>query len=126
MYYLIHKNAKFNVVITLSIKNIKEIEEPLQGEIIGLCEEKHQYFNELFKKYSKNLAFEIIFNKSSAVYKVSASLNLKSKKVVLAEEHKKAITAVNKLLANFKKAVKKQYELERKEYEYKRKRKKTN
>jgi ribosome-associated translation inhibitor RaiA len=112
-------------VVTLSIKNIKEIEEPLQGEIIGLCEEKYHYFNELFKKYSKNLVFEIIFNKSSAVYKVSASLNLKSKKVVLAEEHKKAITAVNKLLANLKKAVKKQYELERKEYEYKRKRKKS-
>jgi len=109
-------------MVELIIKNIKEIDEDLRDKITNICNEKSEYFKELFKKYDKDLIIEIIFNKSSAIYTVSASINLKSKKVLLAEENKDVIAAVTKLFNEFKKTVKRQYELERKDYEYKRKR----
>ncbi len=111
-------------MVTLVIKNLKEIEEEFRGEVEKLCEEKSEFFKELFKKYDKDMTLEVIFDHSSSkLYKVSASLNLKSKKVLIAEEDKDALKAVTKLFNEFKKAVKRQYELERKDYEYKRKRK---
>jgi len=109
-------------MVELLIKNISEIEEAYQENVKKICEEKSEYYNELFKKYSKDLVLEVIFDHSSSLYKVSASLNLKSKKVLLAEEGKDVEKVVTKLFSEFKKAVKKQYELERKDYEYKRKR----
>ena len=109
-------------MVQLNIKNIKDIEEEYRNKVQQICEEKAEYFYELFKKYDKNLTLEIIFNHSSSTYKASASINLKSKKVLLAEEGKEIISVTSKLLNEFKKAVKKQYELERKDYEYKRKR----
>lgn len=60
---------------------------------------------------------------SSKLYKVKASINLKSKKVSITEKGNNIQKVVTKLFAEFKKAVKKQYELEQKDYEYKRKRK---
>ncbi len=109
-------------MVVLSLKNLKEVEEQFHDQIKSICEEKREYYNELFKKYDKELTLEVIFDKSSSLYKVSASLNLKSKKVLLVEENKDAVEALTKLFAKFKKIVKKQHELERKEYEYKRKR----
>jgi ribosome-associated translation inhibitor RaiA len=109
-------------MVRLIIKNIKEVDESVRENVTGICNEKSEYFKELFKKYDKDLTLEVIFNKSSAVYTVSASINLKSKKVLLAEEDKDAVVAVTKLFNEFKKSVKRQYELERKDYEYKRKR----
>ncbi len=109
-------------MITLKLKNLKEIEENFRNEVEQICEEKSEYFRELLKKYDKDLTLEIIFDHSSATYKVSASINLKSKKVLIAEEGKDIIQLVTKLFNEFKKVVKRQYELERKDYEYKRKR----
>ncbi len=109
-------------MITLKLKNLKEIEENFRNEVEQICEEKSEYFRELLKKYDKDLTLEIIFDHSSATYKVSASINLKSKKILIAEEGKDIIQLVTKLFNEFKKVVKKQYELERKDYEYKRKR----
>ncbi len=109
-------------MVTLILKNLKEVEEIFHSEIETICKEKKDYYNELFKKYDKDLTLEVIYNKSSALYKVSASLDLKSKKVLVAEEDKNPVKALNKVFSNLKKAVKKQYELERKDYVYKRKR----
>lgn len=109
-------------MITLKLKNLKEIEEEFRNEIEQICEEKSDYFRELLKKYDKDLSLEVIFDHSSATYKVSASINLKSKKVLIAEEGKEIVQVVTKLFNEFKKVVKKQYELERKDFEYKRKR----
>jgi len=109
-------------MVELIIKNISEVEEPLRDKIKAMCEEKSEFYKELFKKYDKDLTLEVIFDHSSSVYKVSASLNLKSKKVLIAEEGKDVEKVVTGLFSGFKKAVKKQYELERKDYEYKRKR----
>ena len=109
-------------MIELKLKNLKEIEEQYRDEVEKICQEKSEYFKELFKKYDKDLVLEVIFDHSSAVYKVSASINLKSKKVLIAEEGKEIKSVVTTLFNEFKKAVKRQYELERKDYEYKRKR----
>ena len=109
-------------MVELIIKNLKEVEENLQNEAKALCEEKAEFFKELFKKYDKDLTLEVIFDHSSSVYKVSASIDLKSKKVLSVEEDKDVIKAITSLFSDFKKVVKKQYELERKDYEYKRKR----
>lgn len=109
-------------MVELVVKNISEVEETYQQNVKKICEEKSEYYKELFKNYSKNLILEVIFDHSSSVYKVSASLNMKSKKVLLAEEGKEVEKVVTKLFSEFKKVVKKQYELERKDYEYKRKR----
>ncbi len=111
-------------MVTLKVKNIKEAEEQVRDEIMNKCEEKLPFFEDLFKKYDKDLVLEVIIDKSSALYKISASINLKSKKVLLAEEDKDAVKVLTKLFSEFKKVVKKQYELERKDYEYKRKRNK--
>lgn len=109
-------------MVTLIVKNLKEVNVDSHKEIETICKEKENYFKELFKKYDKNLTFEVIFNKSSSFTKVSASLDLLSKKVLVENEDKDAIKALNNVFSNLKKVAKKQYELERKDYEYKRKR----
>jgi len=109
-------------MVTLNIKNLKEVEEPYRNEVEKICKEKITFFQDLFKKYDKDLTVEIIFNHSSSTYIVSSSINLKSKKVLIAEEGKDVVKVTSKLLNEFKKAVKRQYELERKDYLYKRKR----
>jgi ribosome-associated translation inhibitor RaiA len=108
-------------MVTLTIKNLKEVETPFRDEVEKIIHEKMEFYQNLFKKYDKDLTLEVIFNKSSSTYLVSASLDLKSKKVLLAEEDKDILKTVRTLFNEFKKAVKRQYELERKDYEYKRK-----
>jgi len=109
-------------MVKLIIKNLKEVEEAARKQAEELVESKAEFYRELFKKYDKDLTLEVIFDKSSSVYKVSASIDLKSKKVLLAEENKEVLKAVTTLFNEFKKKVKREYELERKDYEYKRKR----
>ncbi len=109
-------------MVNLIIKNLKEIEEGPRAVVESLCKEKSEFYQELFKKYSKDLTLEVIINKSASTYTISASLDLKSKKVLVAEEDKNAVKAATRLFNEFKKVVKRQYELERKDYEYKRKR----
>ncbi len=111
-------------MVKLIVKNLKEVEEEFRKEFEEICNEKLDFYQNLFKKYDKDLTLEIIANKSAKTYVVSASIDLKSKKVLVAEEDKNVIKALTKLLNEFKKAVKRQYELERKDYEYKRKNRK--
>ena len=108
-------------MIQLITKNVKEIDAEFRNEFEKICEEKSEFYQDLFKKYDKDLTLEVIVNKSSKTYTVSASLNLISKKVLLAKEDKDVLKATRALFSEFKKAVKRQYELERKDYEYKRK-----
>jgi len=108
-------------MVELIVKNVKEVEENKE-EITNIINEKKEFFDNLFKKYDKNLTFEVIFDKSSALYKVTAGLDMKSKKLLSVEEDKDVVKAVTKLMSKFKTAVKKQHELERKDYEFKRKR----
>ncbi|HFS66718.1 MAG TPA: hypothetical protein ENK67_00730 [Flavobacteriia bacterium] len=109
-------------MVTLLLKNLKEVAENFHNEIETICKEKEAYYNELFKKYDKDLTLEVIFDHSSSLYKVSASIDLKSKKIVVVEEDKDPIKALNSVFSSLKKAVKKQHDLERKDYEYKKKR----
>jgi len=109
-------------MINFRIKNIKEIDEDMQPAVEALFNEKQSYYTELFKNYDKDMTMEMILDNSSKLYKVSLSLNMKSKKVLLVEEGSDLMQVLNTLFSHFKKAVKKRYELERKEYEYKRKR----
>jgi ribosome-associated translation inhibitor RaiA len=111
-------------MVQLIIKNINEVEAEYHKELEELCHEKSAFFKELFKKYEKDMTLEVIFDHSSALYKVSASLNLKSKKVLVAEEDKNVMKATTAVFNALKKAVKRQYEMERKDYEYKRKNRK--
>jgi len=111
-------------MVQLIIKNINEVEKEFHAELESLCHEKSEFFKELFKKYDKDMTLEVIFDYSSALYKVSASLNLKSKKVLVAEEDKNVMKATTAVFNALKKSVKRQYELERKDYEYKRKNRK--
>ncbi len=111
-------------MVELIIKNLKEVEETSRKEFEEICKEKIEFYQNLFKKYDKDLTLEIIVNKSAKTYTVSASIALKSKKILLAEENKDILKALNRLMKEFKKAVKRQYELERKDYEYKRKNRK--
>jgi len=109
-------------MIEYKIKNIKEIDEGFQPMVEDLFNLKQSYYNELFKNYDKEMTMELILDHSSKVYKASISLNMKSKKVLLAEEGTDLMQTLNTLFSHFKKAVKKRHELERKEYEFKRKR----
>ncbi len=109
-------------MVELKIKNISEVEKEFHNEINEYCDNKAEYFKDLFKNYSKNLTLEVIFDHSSPLYKISAAIDLKSKKVLLAEEGKEVMNTLHTLCNKFKKTVKKQYEFEKKEYEYKRKR----
>ncbi len=109
-------------MVKLIIKNLKEVDEAARKQAEELIQSKVEFYEQLFKKYDKDLTLEVIFDNSSSLTKVSASIDLKSKKVLLAEEDKEVLKAVTRLFNEFKKAVKRQYELERKDYEYKRKR----
>ncbi len=109
-------------MVQLIIKNIKEVDELLRSEILDMANKKVEYFNSLFKNYNKEMKMELIFNHTSSVNTVSISLNMKSKKLLLVKEGKDLIKLVRELFADFRKMVNKQYELERKDYEYKRKR----
>jgi len=109
-------------MVNLIIKNLKEVEEGARDKVKEIIESKVEFYQELFKKYSKDLTIEVIINNSSSTYTISAAIDLKSKKVLLAEEGKEPVEVATKLFNEFKKAVKRQYELERKDYEYKRKR----
>jgi ribosome-associated translation inhibitor RaiA len=110
-------------MVNIELRNLKEVEEQYRAQVEKLIEDKFSFYEDLFKKYDKDLLIEIIFDHSSSkLYQVSATINLKSKNVQVKEEDKDVLTAVTKLASEFKKAVTKQYELEKKEYEYKRKR----
>ncbi len=110
-------------MIKLEIKNLKKIEaEADKQEFKSKCEEKRDYLEEHLKNYGKELTLEVIVNKSGKTYKVSVSLNMKSKKILHLEEHKDILHAATKLFNEFVKEVKRQKELERKDYLYKRKR----
>ncbi len=110
-------------MIKLEIKNIKEIEsEALKEQFTQLCSDKRDYLDEYFKNYDKAMTFEVIVNRDGEVYKVSASLNMKSKKILHVEEGKEIMAIATKLMKEFTKVVKRQKELERKDYLYKRKR----
>ncbi len=110
-------------MVNLVLKNLKEIPSDFERDLVEKQAEKlRAYLDKRFAKYSKNLELEIIVNKSAATTLISASLDLKSKKVVMAEEDKIPVKAATTLFDKFKKAVIRQYEHEKKEYEYKRKR----
>jgi len=117
------KQQKTNKMVKLEIKNIKEIDDDaVKEQFTKLCEEKRAYLNKYFKNYGKELTMEVIVNKDGDIYKISSSLNLKSKKILHAEEGKDIPAVTTLLMKEFTKEVKRQKELEKKSYVYKRKR----
>ncbi len=110
-------------MVKLTLKNLKEIKDEIsRDEFKNSWEGKRKYVEEYFKNYDKPLTLEVIVNNDGKVYKVSVSLNLKSKKLLHAEEDKDLMKATSRLFSEFRKQMKKQKELERKDYLYKRKR----
>ena len=110
-------------MVKLEIKNIKELPgEELKDQFTQICNEKNEYLNEYFKNYDKELTLEVIVNKDGEIYKVNTSLNMKSKKILHVEEGKEVLAVTTKMFKQFIKDVKRQKELERKDYLYKRKR----
>ena len=109
-------------MVEIEIKNLREIEsETLKQQFIKLCNRKKEKLDKYFKKYKKPLVFQIVVNKDGNIYKTSASLNMKSKDILVFEEGDKLMYVTNKLLKEFIKSVKRQKELERKDYLYKKK-----
>ncbi len=110
-------------MVKLELKNLKEIEnEEVREGFVAFWKEKQLYVEELFKNYDKDLTLEVIVDKSGKTYKISASLNLNSKKILTVEEGPVLMSVTEKLFSEFKKTMKRQKELERKDYLYKRKR----
>lgn len=101
-------------MVTLILKNLKEVEETFHNEIETICKEKEAYYKELFKRYHKNTTLEVIFNKSSAFYKVSVSIDLETKKVLISEEGKNPVNILETAFSKLETAVKKRYDLEKK------------
>jgi ribosome-associated translation inhibitor RaiA len=117
------KQQKTNKMVKLEIKNIKEIDDDaVKEQFTKLCEEKRAYLDKYFTNYGKELTMEVIVNKDGDIYKISSSLNLKSKKILHAEEGKDILAVTTLLMKEFTKEVKRQKELEKKSYVYKRKR----
>ncbi len=108
-------------MVRFEIKNYNELEEPFKAEVRKIIKNRQDYYENLFKKYDKDLIIEIVFNKEK-VYRVSISIHLKSKNILIVEEDRDPVTALNRAFSEFKKAVKRQIALERKDYLYKRKR----
>ncbi|NPA42852.1 MAG: hypothetical protein GXO27_02345 [Chlorobi bacterium] len=108
-------------MVTLEIRNLNEVEDVYLGEIRRIIKHKKEYYENLFKKYSKNIVIEIEFNKER-LYRVNISTNLISKTVSVTELDRDPVEALRRAFAEFKKAVKRQIALERKDYLYKRKR----
>jgi ribosome-associated translation inhibitor RaiA len=109
-------------MVNLIVKDIKNVPENFRKPIEELLNEKREYFSNYFKKYDKPLTMEVIFKQTSSLFTVSVSLNMKSKKILSVEEGNEILKVVHKLFAGFRKTVKRQYELEKKTYLYKRKR----
>ena len=110
-------------MVKLIIKNTKEIEDlQIRARFESLWTTNREYIDELFKNYEKELLLEVIVNKSGKTYKVSCSLNMLSKVVQQLEEDIDIMAASTRLFSKFKKEIKRQKELEKKDYLYKRKR----
>ncbi len=108
-------------MVTLEIRNFNEIEEVYHPEIRKILKQKQEYYEHLFKKYTKNLILAVDFNKDKN-YRVNIELNMRSKTVSVTELDRDPVTALRRAFAEFKKAVKRQIAHERKDYLYKRKR----
>ncbi len=109
-------------MVHLTVKNLKEVKEVFHKEIWSVCEEKQAFYDERLKNYGKDVQLTVIFDHSSATYKVSASLDLKSKKLLVVEEDTDPVKALHAVFQALKKAFRHQYEKEKKDYLYKRKR----
>ncbi len=110
-------------MVNLLIKNLKEVEtDAARKELQQLAERVREKLETRLKRYGKELTLEVIVNKSGATYSVSASLDMRSKKILHAEEGKEIEPLMHKLFNEFLRQVQRQIELERKDYEYKRKR----
>ncbi len=109
-------------MLRIEIKNLNDIEEVFYPSIKNIIREKENYFAKLFKKYSKDLLLTVTFNKDNE-YRVSVEINMQSKHIRIVKTDKKdPLAALQQAFSDFKKAVKKQIHIERKDYLYKRKR----
>ncbi len=108
-------------MLTTEIRNFNEVEATYQPEIRKMIKQRQEYFENLFKKYSKDLVLKIDFNKDKQ-YRVNLEINMLSKTVSVTELDKEPVAALRRAFSEFKKAVKRQIALERKDYLYKRKR----
>ena len=108
-------------MVTLEIRNLNEVEDIYSAEIRRIIKHKKEYYENLFKNYSKDLVLVIEFNKEK-LYRVNISVNLISKTISITELDRDPMEALRRAFAEFKMAVKRQIAHERKDYLYKRKR----
>ena len=108
-------------MIHLEIYNFNELEAPYIDEVRKIIQSKKDYYEQLFKKYPKDLLLEVKFNKDKE-YRVSIGINMQSKDIRIVETGRDPVAALRRAFAEFKKTVKRQLAHERKDYLYKRKR----
>ncbi len=108
-------------MLQLEIYNFNELEPVYQAEIRKSVQDKKEYYEQLFKKYDKDLILKVSFNKDKE-YRVAIEINMKSKDLQVVKTGKDPVKILAEAWKDFKKAVKKQIQLERKDYLYKRKR----
>ncbi len=108
-------------MLHLEIYNFNELEAPYIEEVRRIIQSKKDYYEQLFKKYPKDLLLEVKFNKDKE-YRVSIGINMQSKDIRIVETDRDPVAALRKAFAEFKKTVKRQLAHERKDYLYKRKR----
>ena len=108
-------------MLRIEIRNFNELEEPYVDEVRKMIKTRQEYYENLFKKYDKDLIIDITFNKDKE-YRVSIGINMKSKDILIVETDRDPVAALRRAFAEFKKAVKRQIAHERKDYLYKRKR----
>ncbi len=108
-------------MVSIEIFNINEVEEIYLHEIRKIIKQKQDYFENLFKKYTKPVSIQIDFNKDKH-YRVNIEINLKSRKVSVTEIAPDPVEALREAFSDFRRSVKRQLALERKDYLYKRKR----
>ncbi len=110
-------------MVHLIIKNLKEVEtEADRRQLEELAERVRQKLEKRLKRYGKELTLEVIVNKSSSTYLLSAAVDLRTKRILQAEEGRELVPLAHKLFDEFLRQFQRQLELERKDYEYKRKR----
>ncbi len=107
-------------MIKTKLIGLEQIEESKRQTIQEIINQRLQYFNELFKRYPKDVIFELKFTKKPSGWKLDAMVEMASTTLFFEESGKNLTKLVSDIFSKIKKQVKKQKAIERKDYEYKR------
>ena len=107
-------------MIKTNLINLEKLDENKKSQVEEIINQRMQYFDELFKRYPKDVTFEFKFIQKSSGWKIEAMVEMMSTTLFFEESGKNLIKVLSELFSKIKKQVKKQKAIERKDYEYKR------